>query len=171
MQLKDISLFFSIKSTCCTKAGMANPCPSHAQKSDPFDFFRTLDASNTLLPFYMTTITIGNKHYGRMSSEEQYKHFCAAIKKHVKYHNDKGQRYIYVFELQRNGQLHAHGLEVGTSQAQFIESFHKFGSRNMHDKSFQTVKRLETYIKYMQKEEVYPRIHNIKKKDLLKSPP
>lgn len=126
-----------------------------------YQYLKTLEEGNTMRA---TTITIGNKRYGRLSSLGQYQQLKKAIKAHIPYHGDT--KYYYTFEYQKNGNLHAHGIEVSTYQSRFIESFSKFGSRNSHDASFQHVRNLEKYFKYITKECSFPSLTNIMKKDL-----
>lgn len=175
---KDIRLFFT--SSCCNMQMALGPnedspeddtsCQSHAKirhrykvPDNIIDYLvkKCKDTSNYAKS---TTITIGNKRYGSLSAKDQYKHIKKAIKKHIPYRSEK--KYLYTFELQNNGQLHAHGLELGTYQATFIESFGKFGRRNTHNESYQNTKHVRKYLEYMNKDPIFEPVHNIMKKEI-----
>lgn len=125
-------------------------------------------ASGTKNYAHATTITIGNKYYGSMSAKKQYKYMYKAIRQHItdSKRASPNCKLFYTFELQKNGQLHAHGIELGTWHNNFCASFSKFGRRNLHNASFQELKRPTEYLEYITKEEVFPRIHNITKKSV-----
>lgn len=110
---------------------------------------------------HATTITIGNKWIGKKSAKQQYKQLVRDIKRHIGYRS--AVKYLYVFEYQHNGHLHAHGVELGSYQQQFIESFSKYGRRNSCSESFQTVKHIDKYLEYIDKEHAFPYITNIHK--------
>lgn len=134
-------------------------------KHSPYDALKKL--WNAGATFNATTITIGNKYYGRLSADEQYKRMSLDIKRHIKKYREIEQWFFYTFELQKNGQLHAHGIEVGTYQESFVESFYKWGDRNMHPESFKKVSDFDAYYSYITKEPEYPSVHNFSKKSIL----
>lgn len=164
-KLKDISLFFI--SDCCN--GSAKPLSKRSRNIDPMPYFHkifnSLPEHNESL--HAATITIGNVHYGRMSSQDQYKHMVKAIKQCYPYHGET--KYAFYFEYQKNGQLHAHGVVYNGYQSKFIDHFNKFGNRNTHDASYQLIKKSD-YFSYIQKEKEkmkkYTPIHNISAKEL-----
>lgn len=143
-------------------ATLSKRSPKREHKRNPFDYFRFKCPVSTL---HITTISIGCRWLGKKRSEDQYTIFCKKIRQHIPYRSES--KYIYCFELQKNGQLHAHGIEYDTYQGRFMESFCSFGSHNTNNKSFQECRNLEGYIKYINKENIYPTIHNILKKDLI----
>lgn len=164
---KNIKLFFSVKSSCCQSSeSKANPCRNSAQITEPLDYLRALHSKTSKNCWHVTTITIGTKWLGRMAAEHQYDIFVKKIKRHIPYHH-KTKKYIYHFELTESGQLHAHGIEYNTCQNEFIESFQDFGSRNCHKKSFQELRNFEGYTKYIDKDNTFPSITNIKKSDMV----
>lgn len=146
----------------CMVAPLSKPSPKRDIIKDPFEYFLKKCSPVTL---HITTITIGKVWLGKKSAAEQYKIFVKKIKKHIPYRGE--QKYIYTFELTKSGVLHSHGLEYDTYQSRFMESFCNFGSHNCHNKAFQECRNLEGYIKYIQKEQTFPTIHNIHKKDLI----
>lgn len=172
VKLQDISIYFT--SSCCKK--QSNKVSSKNLKNSSLS---ELTPNNSIYNYFLdlspdielhaATITIGNKHYGRMSAEEQYFEMKDSIKKFIPFHS-KTQKYIFEFELQNNGQLHAHGIIQGVFQNKFIESFYHFGRRNSHNKSYQDIKHVSNYIDYICKERIFPTVHNIKKHDV-KHPP
>lgn len=162
VRILNIEKFF-LNFTCNEKRKKERyPCRNAPRTMECHRYFRERQPLDSL---YMTTITIGNKFYGRMSAEGQHEHMVKAIKEHIKYYGE--HKYIYHFELQKNGQLHAHGLESGTYQQKFHNDFAHFGCRNKHKKSFQKVRNLEGYLQYINKENVFPPIHNIKRSDIM----
>lgn len=112
---------------------------------------------------HAATITIGVKWLGRKTDKEQYEIICERIRKGFPYRGTG--RYIFHFELQGNGLLHAHGCLQDIYQGKFIEAVGDLGSRNKHNASFIEVKHIDKYLEYINKENVYPAIHNYKKKD------
>lgn len=170
--LKDISVFFTSK--CCNreqpKKCMANPCGSHARVLPAIEkihrYLETLSVRGC--DMNKTTITIGNKIIGMKSYKEQYDDICRIIKLERPYRG--AIKYIYHFELQKNGQLHAHGLEIGSYMQNYVEAFSCIGARNAHPKSFVAVKRgdsITEYLRYMNKENILPMITNITKKEMI----
>jgi len=167
VKLQDISIYF--RSDCCNKLGAA-PLSKRPSKKAPIKFFEQLfnklgNDSNSL---HAVTITIGNVHYGSMSASEQYRHMKKAIKSCYRYHGET--KYIFYFEYQKNGQLHAHGVIYNGYRSKFIDHFNKFGKRNTHKDSYQNVKNIN-YFTYIQKDNSemqykYPIVHNILNKDL-----
>lgn len=141
--------------------GTRRKCPKHS----PYDALKKL--WNAGATFNATTITIGNKYYGRMSADEQYKRMSRDIRRHIKTYAEDDSWYFYTFELQKNGQLHSHGIEVNTYWAKFINSFELYGSRNIHKESFKKVSDFEAYYKYITKEPEYPSVHNLSKKNII----
>lgn len=163
--IRDISLYFRPK--CCIKEESSierseMPCQNSPPPRGPYDYFRKMFNKGVCL--HATTITIGNKRYGRMSDKEQYQEFKKAIRQHIKFHSNS--RYIYEFEHTKQGQLHAHGIEYNVYQNRFSESFHKFGARNGHKDSFQKIKAIDEYIKYITKDKEFPTLTNVGKKDI-----
>lgn len=116
---------------------------------------------------HKTTITIGVKRYGKLSYKDQYKDMVSSIKKHIPYHSEE-KRYLYHFELTKNGILHAHGIEISTYQTVFSDDFNKYGLHNTKDQSFVEIKRktIDEYLKYINKENICPWISNITLKDI-----
>lgn len=160
VKITDISIFF--RSNCCQSSEpKARPCRNSAQIMAPLEYMRQIHQKG--IPLHVTTITIGNKRLGGMCIKDQYRHMVKDIKKHIPYHSE--QKYIYHFEQQENGNLHAHGLEYDTYQARFHESFRHYGKRNCHPKSFQKLRNFDGYTEYINKENVFPPITNIMKKE------
>lgn len=158
----DISKFFIVNKSDV----QSSPCKNSAHKCThtlrPEMFLMNCPISS----LNITTITIGRKWLGRKSADEQYNIFVKRIKSHIPYHSNS--KYVYHFELTNNGQLHAHGLEYNSWQSNFVSSFADFGHQNTKSISFKPVahaKGLLAYIDYMDKENAYPMIHNIMKKD------
>lgn len=152
------------------------PLSNRSPTAKPLRYFQHLEhtlgyKSGSL---HVATVTIGNKMYGSMSYIDQYQHVIKTIKQTYKYHGDT--KYWFCFELQNNGQLHAHGIIYNGYQGKFADGFQKFGSRNYHDKSYQPLRNkgyLEEYIhKEVNKREnrYIPPIHNILKKDIRSIP-
>lgn len=165
VKLKDISIFFQINSNCCKDSSTneeSKPCRNYPRILTQHNYIKQLYNENCTI--YSTTITIGNKNIGRLSAEDQYTLMVKDIKQHIRYHSES--KYIYHFELQKNGQLHAHGVEYNTYRNRFIESFSKYGRRNEHKDSFQECRNIDGYIDYISKEDVFPPISNIQKKDI-----
>ena len=126
---------------------------------------------NKKVDMHAVTITIGNKHYGKMSYKQQYSEMVKTIKATYLYHGET--KYLFRFELQNNGNLHSHGILMNSYENKFHEAFHKFGQRNRHKLSFMKCRNIDGYLTYIDKENVLPMIHNIKKKDheMLKADP
>lgn len=163
-RFRDITLYF--KSSCCdnTEGQASSPCRKAApqKRLTIYDYFYNLSSQG--VPLYAATITIGNKKYGSMDSANQYKHFKKAIKQYIPFHSQ--DKYVFTFELQSNGQLHSHGITTSGYLVNYTENFYKFGSRNGNPKSLEPIKSIESYIKYIQKEQVFPTLTNVMKKDL-----
>lgn len=160
--LRDISIYFSIKSDCCLQSSK-KPCRNSAQPPDPNKFFRYW--FNRDIDVDVATITIGKKWIGCKSAEQQYEIMVRDIKKAYPYHGDT--KYKFHFELQKNGMLHAHGVIVDGHQSRFIESFSSYGSRNTRNESYQKCRNIDGYLDYIDKENAFPCIHNIKKSDMI----
>ena len=145
-----------------------SPCKSSAKIWNLLTDYITQKISNTKNYAKATTITIGNKYYGSMSAKQQYKQMSKDIKKHISERPDKNCKYLYTFELQKNGQLHAHGIELGTWQNTFHANFGKYGRHNLNNKSYTDIvlRNFPSYYEYIHKEQVFPRIHNFTKKEL-----
>lgn len=161
VKLINIEKFFKINSCCSLESQSCRNSPQ--ESSNPIQFFKYYYNKNVEL--HAPTITIGNKYYGGMSNDEQYKHLCKAIKGAYPYHGTI--KYIFYFEQQNNGNLHAHGVLMNAYQSKFIDNFNQFGHRNIHDKSYQQIRNFG-YFAYIQKDEhktKYKPIHNILKKD------
>lgn len=168
--MERLTLIF--KSSCCNKlketgAGSTS-CQSYARFPPQLQAYVE---SLSHVTMSATTITIGNKWIGSMSLKKQYKTMREQIKKHMRQTKLES---IYVFEIQANGQLHAHGLEIGWNQATFIENFQHYGQRNRTDASYEKVRHLSKYLEYLQKDLLYMYknhrmvfITNIKKKTVL----
>lgn len=160
VKLLNIEKFF-LKTSCCD--GQSTSCRISAPKNSPLDFF--LFYFNRNIELHAVTITIGNKYYGGMSNDDQYKHLCKAIKQTYKFHGV--EKYLFYFEQQQNGNLHAHGVLMNAYRGKFIDNFNKFGQRNIHKDSYQEMRNLG-YFEYIQKDKIkykYKPIHNIHKKD------
>lgn len=111
---------------------------------------------------HMTTVTIGNIKYGKLGYMAQYSEIKKAIEtiqQAYKVSSDKtgmemigshiyGRKYLYIFEFQGNGQLHAHGIELGIYSYPWFKVMKRFGPRNLDDKSFQPVRNWEGLRKY-----------------------
>ncbi len=168
----------TFNSDCCNqvfnlvKRGVTS-CPSHAKKSHqlrgsgaiPLDTITYLinKSSGTKNYAHATTITIGNKRIGRLSQKKQYREFVRRIKRQYPFRGKV--KYLYCFEEQMNGQLHAHGWTLGDYQNHFISSFSDFGKHNMNSKSFQPIGDLAKYGLYINKENAYPPLTNITKRE------
>lgn len=166
VKINDISIFF--RSSCCSNSAVVPPpCRNSARVTGhphPIDIFKYLPKG----ALTAVTITIGNKYYGSMSSDEQYKRMkkCISIFRWRLNLLDEDSYFYFTFELQSNGQLHAHGILYNIYHTLFVECFGQFGRRNLHKDSFQPVFDVDKYIAYIQKEEVYKRITNIQKKHI-----
>lgn len=171
---KDITLYFT--SPCChssetniNNALVNDNCVDSLVRTMPKLRFnpsihKYLVHMSTANTCHASTITIGNKYYGRLSAKTQYKHFKKQIKAYYPY---RGKcKYIFTFEYQLNGQLHAHGYIIGGWQATHIEAFSRFGKRNTHDDSYQTMKHPDKYATYINKDPVFPYVTNIMNKDI-----
>lgn len=167
-KFKDISIFFT--SSCCnaktreiedTKS--VSPCPISAQITEPVKNYLLLRLQGTKNYCHATTITIGSKNLGKLSAKGQYKALVRAIKKHISFRGHR--KYLYVFEYTGSGVVHSHGIEIDTCRESFIESFTSYGSHNRHRDSFQSIKDLPAYIKYIDKEHAFPYITNITKSE------
>lgn len=119
---------------------------------------------NTSDSFHSATITIGNSFYGRMSYKEQYKHMIKDIKNTYAFNGTV--KYVAHFELTKAGMLHCHMLIYGGYAASFARGFEHYGKRNSHKKAYEECRNIEGYLKYINKENIMPPIHNIKKIDL-----
>lgn len=159
---KDISIFFM--SQCCQKStdGTSKPCRISAQKIAPHDYFKFWYNKGT--DVICTTITIGKKWLGRKSADDQYKQFVKDIKRAYPFHGKT--KYVYHFELQNNGHLHAHGLEIDGYNDTFICAFADYGSRNKSKEAYQKCRNIDGYCDYINKDNEYPPIHNILKKEI-----
>lgn len=172
MKLKDISIFFMPKSQCCVKLEATESTCQRSPKSKKItmahEYFKIMyGAAPTSI--HATTITIGEKWIGKLSSEVQYNLFKRHIQKHIAPYTADDAKYCYHFELQQNGQLHAHGIEFGTYHNRFIESFIDFGKRNKHPDAFTHVIDIDKYLEYIDKENIFPPITNVKKGDLCRN--
>lgn len=167
VKLKDISIYFSLKSSCCNKQESSPmPCRNSPQILDTHKYFKYW--YNKGVDIDITTITIGSKWLGRMSADEQYKQFVKDIKKGYPFHGKT--KYVYHFELQNNGMLHAHGIHMESYRDKFIETFDHYGKRNSHKESYQVCRNITGYLEYINKSNIYPPIHNVLKKDMLEIP-
>lgn len=147
---------------------LSNRCPIDR----PLNYFQKLE--NKLgyrsQALHVATITIGNKYYGCMDYIQQYNHVVKSIKQTYRYHGET--KYWFCFELQANGQLHAHGIIYNGYHAKFIEGFQKFGARNLHKDSYQPLRNKGYLSEYIHKDVLkketlkIPPIHNITKKTL-----
>lgn len=151
-------LMFVCVSGCCEPLPLSNGSPTVGTKrrEATLGFLKKFGSLNA------TTITIGEKWIGKLSADQQYKVMAKDIRIHMRRYNHSGDNYYYYcFELQKNGQLHAHGIEAGTYSTPFIEMFERYGKRNRHKKSFTPVSDLDKYFEYITKECTYPTITNI----------
>lgn len=167
--LINIEKFF-LKTKCCTNTGESR-APAPCQNSPPhtrqilrgLEYFTNM--FNQKVDLNAATITIGNQKYGSLSAKDQYTDMVKTIKK--VYRKDMNIKYIFFFELTKNGQLHAHGIVDGY-EIIFKDGFQKYGKHNTNDKSYESMVSL-TYIEYIKKEwkgTKYPPITNITKQDL-----
>lgn len=171
VKMTDITQFFKPK--------LAGPCqnavqgdnrrtsvrPASSRKSVPYNYLMQCHKDS----WNCTTITIGNKQYGRLSFNEQVKELKKEVRAHMKRYSK--QRYYYCFEENSSGVAHAHGIEIGTYQQNFINSFKHIGNHNTNDKSFCPLKSSkEKYWAYVNKDvaklKIQP-LHNINKQDIL----
>lgn len=168
--LINIEKFF-LKNSCCNSDTSA-PCqkyhPNNRAINNAQVYFRhRFQRDNTL---YAPTITIGNKRYGAMSAEDQYKNMVKDIKR--VYNKGMEIKYLFYFELTQNGILHAHGVCDGYQNI-FIDGFHKYGKHNTNDKSYPEIKAIN-YFDYIKKEYnekmKYKPITNVNKIDLIYIP-
>lgn len=162
VKLINIEKFF-LKANCCND-GQSTSCRNSAPIDSIMKFFKHYFSKTVEL--HAPTITIGNKYYGAMSNNDQYKHMVKTIKETYPYHGTI--KYIFFFEQQENGNLHAHGVLMNAYESKFIDNFNKFGKRNLHKDSYQIIRNLG-YFEYIQKDInkiKFKPIHNIKKKDL-----
>ncbi len=152
----------------CSINGSVKPLSERYRTIDPLKYFKQLfkslpPDSNSL---HAATITIGNIKYGSMSADKQYADIVKTIKNTYAFHGET--KYVFYFEFQKNGQLHAHGAIYNGYHSKFIDSFNKYGLRNIHDKSYEPIKTIE-YFEYIckDKEKIkYKPIHNIKFQDI-----
>lgn len=157
INLKDVILFFS--SSCCNNNSESSeisnfPC----QNSHEMAYISGLPSG---ISAHAATITIGNKHYGKMSYKDQYKHMVRTIKDTYRFRGET--KYTAHFELTKNGQLHAHLLIINGYQVIFAEAFDKFGRRNSHLQSYQDCKNIPKYLEYINKENILKPINNFPK--------
>lgn len=183
--VRDITLYF--KSNCCNKTVESKPCENSPPANSNCLFFKrkktiinpTVDYDNVNrvhlhfknaqadgVQLVKTTLTIGNKEIGKLSYIDQHKYFIKLIKSFTLHHKKCGNdvKYIFHFELQSNGMLHAHGIEMNGNQTIFNLHFTKLGVRNSHQKSYDEVKRyigIEEYLNYINKENILPPFTNI----------
>lgn len=118
-------------------------------------------------PLYATTITIGTKYVGCMSYHDQYKHIIKLMK--LSRPRGNSVKCIYHFELNSNGQLHAHGIETGGYAANFRSAFGMLGKHNLSKASYMKVNNLPEYMKYINKENIKPYYYNVMKKEINKT--
>lgn len=148
---------------CCitppetTIDGIVGPCPIYAGKLVPglipaIKFFM----SYPHVSWNATTITIGNKKYGKLDYKGQMRELKKDIKNYLEKNNYNG---LYIFELQKNGNIHCHGIDDGY-RSKFEEAFSKYGKRNSNNESHKLVKHLEDYLRYICKNEDQL-IHNL----------
>lgn len=158
INLQDVVLFFS--SSCCNKKQIESseisdfPC----QNSHEMAYISSLPAG---VSAHAATITIGNKFYGKLSYEEQYRHMVKAIKRTYPFRGRT--KYTAHFELTSNGQLHSHLLIIDGYQTVFSEGFDCFGPRNNHKQSYQECKNIIKYLEYINKENILKPITNFPK--------
>lgn len=109
---------------------------------------------NTKNYIHSTTITLGVKWINRLSHDDKYRALRKAIKKHISdiTRSNKDARFYYTFEESDTGVFHAHGLEIGTYRARFIESFSMYGRHNAHEKAFELTKDVNAYMDYICKD-------------------
>lgn len=159
-------LMMTCSINCCQAVPLSNGYPSQStpKTSTYLEFLQHFHDMG--IDFNATTITIGNKWIGKKSSDQQYQIMKKDIRKHINRnkHRQEHTWYYYNFELQQNGQLHAHGIEVNTYLAPFHESFESYGKRNVHRESFKKMSNLNSYFEYIEKEKAYPTVTNITKK-------
>lgn len=146
------------------------PCQSSPRKLDPLNKFDIehkkrahayLVDLSTKETLYATTITIGNKYVGCLSYHDQYEKFIKVMKMNRK-KNDT-IKCIYHFELNSNGQLHAHGIETGGYAQNFKDAFGVFGKHNLHKDSYKKITNIRSYLKYIDKENIKPWFTNLHK--------
>lgn len=148
VRFRDISIFFTSK--CCNNGDGPLSEPSPKNSVDHVrQYFDLLLKYNPNIHLFGTTITIGNKYYGKMSSKKQYENIYKAIKKHCLYHSD--DIYFYTFEYTSNGVVHAHGITT-VYQNVFEENFYKFGKMNIHKNAYQKIEHFDEYFKYIIKD-------------------
>lgn len=111
---------------------------------------RTYFLSQPLKSLICSTVTIGNQRYGELSFKDQAKAIQKAIRQHIK--RNPNYKYFYVIEKNGSGVAHAHGLECGTYQKNFVDSFNQFGKHNRSDKSFDQVRDKVDYWNYLMKD-------------------
>lgn len=166
--LHDISKWFNrrgraiddISSTC-----QSSPQPAGDDQHNitlVHNYFKLLSRHE---PLYATTITIGNKYIGKLDWNGQYKAFIKLLREN----RNKRQpiKCIYHFELTKNGQLHAHGIETGGYAANFQNAFGILGKHNYHKNSYTKINDIDSYCKYINKENVKQVYYNITKKDMV----
>ncbi len=166
----DISIFFLPKhrSSVAGKAkpkqrsALVGPMPRGLPPAIiPDNYF--LYYSHTAINQDSATITIGYKHILKLSYKEQYAMMVKEIKATYKFHSDT--KYLFRFELQNNGSLHAHGIIQNGYANVFHTNFLKFGIHNAKKASYDQCRNTKGYLAYINKENVLPPIHNIRRRD------
>lgn len=95
------------------------------------------------------TVTVQqNKHYGSMSSRQLYKKITEAMH----FGGQPGRLYVYFFELTQSGMLHAHGIEINNTHANYIAQFKQLGQRNTHAESYKDISNVSSYVDYITKD-------------------
>lgn len=171
VKYQDITQFFQVKQAgSCQNAVQAvkrsiGVKPACSGKSIPYTYLMQCPADS----WSCTTVTIGNKVLGRLSFTQQVKELKKEVRMHMKRFSK--QRFYYCFEENSSGVAHAHGIEIGTYQQNFINSFQHIGNHNKNNKSFDKLKSSkEKYWAYVNKDvqklSIAP-IHNINKNDII----
>lgn len=155
-------LLWHCESNCCEPLPLSKGSPNNGRD---FIFEAMEKMWDSGLTFTATTITIGNKRFGKLSAHDQYKRMARDVRIHMRRgHTNNDSYYFYCFELQQNGQLHSHGIEINTYKKPFDDMFSYWGKRNEHPESFKKVTDLKSYYKYITKECEFKTISNLSKK-------
>lgn len=149
---------------CGADSSLVKSLPNLDERVNIYKFFASCPE------LFAGTVTIGRKWIGKLNDVDQYKIIKQRIKSYMGYNDDA--KYYFVFEHQKNGQLHAHTVYYNMYQNRHIEAFGDMGSRNGHNASFKPINKFDNYWNYIHKDQdkmySFPVVHNIKKKDYKK---
>lgn len=175
--LRNLTFWFPIKSSCCSNNAVeSSTTPGLSCQNSPLNVV-TSRYSNIMLTnhkllmqladlgikMYATTITIHCKWLGCKSYQDQYRY----LKNMIKRREDQDTWYVYHFELQKNGNLHAHGvIAYLKSTSEWGLKYKEIGIRNAHQQACQEIKHIRNYLEYINKENICMPITNIRRNQL-----